>query len=59
MYPEQAQEEYWDGGPNTLCVSCLNPTGATRIAAALSGDMESANTIHLSLPATVGSQSDL
>lgn len=32
MYPEKAQEEYWAAGADTLCASCLNPAGATRIA---------------------------
>jgi 3-hydroxy-9,10-secoandrosta-1,3,5(10)-triene-9,17-dione monooxygenase len=31
MYPEDAQEEYWASGPDTLCTSCLNPAGATGI----------------------------
>jgi alkylation response protein AidB-like acyl-CoA dehydrogenase len=31
MYPEDAQEEYWAGGPDTLCTSCLNPAGAVKI----------------------------
>jgi len=37
MYPEQAQEEYWASGPDTLCASCLNPAGATRISRAGGG----------------------
>ena len=31
MYPEQAQEEYWAAGANTLCAGCFNPAGATSV----------------------------
>jgi alkylation response protein AidB-like acyl-CoA dehydrogenase len=37
MYSEQAQEEYWASGANTLCASCLNPTGATSVTAVEGG----------------------
>src|SRR5215831_10918191 len=37
MYPEQAQEEYWASGANTLCASALNPTGATSLTAVVGG----------------------
>ena len=33
MYPEQAQEEYWATGVNTLCTNTLNPAGATSVTA--------------------------
>jgi alkylation response protein AidB-like acyl-CoA dehydrogenase len=33
MYPEQAQEEYWAAGSDTLCASSLNPAGATSVTA--------------------------
>lgn len=31
MYPEQAQEEYWATGADTLCASSFNPAGATNL----------------------------
>ena len=37
MYPEQAQEEYWATGANTLCASCLNPAGTTSLTAVADG----------------------
>jgi 3-hydroxy-9,10-secoandrosta-1,3,5(10)-triene-9,17-dione monooxygenase len=37
MYPAQAQEEYWATGVNTLCVSTLNPAGATSLTAVTGG----------------------
>ena len=33
MYPEQAQEEYWATGANTLCAGGFNPAGATSVTA--------------------------
>jgi 3-hydroxy-9,10-secoandrosta-1,3,5(10)-triene-9,17-dione monooxygenase len=37
MYPEQAQEEYWATGVNTLCASGLNPAGTTSLTAVAGG----------------------
>jgi alkylation response protein AidB-like acyl-CoA dehydrogenase len=37
MYPAQAQEEFWATSANTLCASCLNPTGATSVTAVAGG----------------------
>ena len=37
MYPEQAQEEYWATGANTLCASGLNPAGTTSLTAVAGG----------------------
>jgi 3-hydroxy-9,10-secoandrosta-1,3,5(10)-triene-9,17-dione monooxygenase len=37
MYPEQAQEEYWATGVNTLAAGVFNPAGTSALTAVEGG----------------------